>query len=160
MKKEFVILSGLAVLALTACDDPYQRTLRPDYIIHVVSTPKGDVAVPPTCPSWTTALPDPFENQLYPQFGCANARNLALAVEQPDDLVRGRPLGPERGVNAVGEIRRYDNNQTRGLIDPNTNPDSSAASTTSSAAASSLTGDITGGASATAAAPAAAAAGP
>lgn len=149
MKKLSLLIFGFGILALAGCEDPYQPTLRPDYTIHVVSTPKGDVALPPECPSWATETTDPYDNQPFPQFGCANARNLALSVEQPSDLVRGRDLGPQRSVTAVGAIRRYDNNQTRGLIDTSTNADSAIAATTSAAPASALTGDITGGAAAT-----------
>ena len=152
MNKTSFVALFIGVIGVAGCADPYPPTLRPDYTIHVVSTPKGDVAIPPACPSWTVSQPDPFDNQLFPQYGCATARNLALEVERPDDLVQGRQLGPERGVNAVGSIRRYDNNQTRGLIDPDTNPDSSASITTSSTAASALSGDVTGSASSSAAA--------
>ena len=74
------------------------------------------------------------------------ARNLALQVERPADLVEGRELGPQRGVTAVGAIRRYDNNQTRGLIDPENGADSVAAATTAVTAQSTLTGDVTGAA--------------
>lgn len=149
MKKTslLVVMSGVAFLA--GCADPYQPTMRPDYTIHVVSTPNGDKAIPPACPSYATQISDPYDNQPMPQFGCAYMRNLAMSVEQPSDLVHGRDLGPARGVAAVGAVRRYDNNQTRGLIDPNTNADSAVAATTSSAPASALSGDITGGASAT-----------
>lgn len=149
MKKSSILILGITVFMVAGCEDPYQPTLRPDYTIHVVATPHGDVALPPACPSWATEKTDPYDNQPVPQFGCATARNLAMSVERPSDLVHGRELGPERGVHAVGDIRRYDNDQTRGLIDPNTNADSAVAATTSSAPASALSGDITGGASAT-----------
>jgi hypothetical protein len=156
MKKSFVFLF-FGFLALTACDDPYGGTPKPDYAIRVMQTPNGAVAIPPTCPSWATETSDPFDNQPIPQFGCSNARNLALMVEQPDDLVKGRPLGPARASTTVGAIRRYDNNQTRGLLDPDTSPDMAAAITTSPAAASSMTGDA---ASSSSGAPAAAAPAP
>jgi hypothetical protein len=149
MTRLSLISLSLGLLALGACADPYAPTPRPDYTIRVISTPKGDAALPPACPSWSTATTDPYDNQLLPQFGCANARNLALAVDRPSDLVRGRDLGPQRGVTAVGSIRRYDNDQARGLIDPNTSADSSVAATTSSAPASAMSGDVTGGAPST-----------
>lgn len=136
----------LGLLVLAGCIQMYPPTPNPDYAIHVASTPKGSVAIPPVCPGWAMATTDPYDNQLTPQFGCATARNLAMAVERPDDLLHGRNLGPERGVHGVGEIRRYDNDQTRGLLDPQTNVDSVAATTTSSTPASGLSGDATGGA--------------
>lgn len=149
MKIRTLLSLSCSLLALAACDDPYQHTMRPDYTIHVVSTPKGDVAVPPSCPSWATAVIDPYDNQPYPQIGCANARNLALMVERPSDLVDPRELGPERGVHAVGAIRRYDNDQPRGLLDPQNGTDSVASTTTAFVANPNLPGDITGAAAAT-----------
>ena len=144
----------LGVFALTACD-PYTPTMKPDYTIKVVSTPKGSVAIPPTCLSYAAEIQNPYDNQPQPQFGCATARNLAMAVERPDDLVRGRDLGPQRGVTAVGAIRRYDNNQTRGLISPSSSPDSAVDVTTATTPNSSMSGDVTAGGGG-AAAPAAA----
>jgi hypothetical protein len=137
---------ALGLLALSACGDPYQPTPRPDYAIRVTKTVQGSIAVPPPCPGWTTAVSDPFDNQPLPQFGCATARNLAEMVEKPSDLVEGRKLANERGVHAVGEVRRYDNNQARGLIMPAAE-DSQVAVTTAPTATSALSGDITGAAS-------------
>ena len=138
------LASGL--LALAACD-MYTPTLHPDYAIRVTPTThegvKGSVATPPPCPSWNTEMADPFDNQPMPQFGCATARNLASTIENPNDLVEGRTLGKQRGVAAVGAVRRYDNNQTRGLIMPAAET-SAAAVTTASTGSSSMTGDITG----------------
>ncbi len=152
-------LSLATLVLVTACVDPYAPTMRPDYTIRVVDTPHGAVALPPPCPSYANETTDPYDNKPLPQFGCSVARNLAMSVENPEDLVKGRELGPQRGVIAVGAIRRYDNNQTRGLIDPDSSADSSVATTTSSASASAISGDATGS-STTGAAPAAAATGP
>ncbi|MDR3425478.1 MAG: CpaD family pilus assembly lipoprotein [Alphaproteobacteria bacterium] len=139
-------LFAFSLLALSACADPYTPTPRPDYAIGVVPTRQGSIAVPPACPSWATATTDPYDNQPLPQFGCASARNLASMVENPDDLLKGRPLANERGVHAVGDVRRYDNNQTRGLVMPAAE-DSQIAVTTAPASSSALSGDITGAAS-------------
>ena len=148
MNKSRLLFIPATLFLLSACENPYKPTMRPDYTIHVVSTAKGDVAIPPKCPSWSSEATNPFDEQPLPQFGCATARNLAMSVERPSDLVRGRDLGPARGAEIVGGIRRYDNSQPRGLIDPSTNADSAVAASTSSAPASSLSGDVTGGASA------------
>ena len=147
MKQSRLAFFTFALLALAACEDPYAPTLRPDYTIRVMPTAQGMVAAPPPCPSWATETTDPFDNQPMPQFGCANARNLADMVENPNDLVTGRPMGDARGVTAVGSIRRYDNDQTRGLIWTGTESNQTA-TTTASTSSSSLTGDVTGGAGA------------
>jgi hypothetical protein len=140
----FKTLVSLGLLGLAACEGIYPPTTTPDYTIRVMHTSNGDVALPPNCPSWTTDQSNPYDNQPMPQFGCAHARNLALQVENPQDIVKGRTLGPAGGTMLAGTIRRYDNSQTRGLIDPSTAPDSAVAVTTSSAASSSLTGDLSG----------------
>jgi len=140
-----VLLLGLSSV-LAACTSPYEPTLRPDYSIRVIPTKQGGLAIPPECPSWAEETADPFDNQPLPQFGCASARNLAAMVEKPEDLVIGRKLDNARGVLAVGAVRRYDNNQTRGLVMPG--PDNSqVAITTAPTAASEMTGDVTAGGS-------------
>ena len=146
MIRKTITLAAL-LLTLTACVDPYDPTMRPDYAIRVTPTQDGGIAVAPPCPSWATETSDPYDNQPVPQFGCADARNLAAQVETPNDLVQARPMGDMRGVTAVGAIRRYDNNQTRGLIIPGAES-SQAATTTSATAASPMTGDVTGSAGA------------
>jgi hypothetical protein len=149
MTKSRLIVLASSLLALAACVDPYAPTMRPDYAIRVVPTTQGPLAVPPPCPSWNSAITDPYDNQPFPQYGCANARDLALTVENPDDLVEGRALGDARGVTEVGAIRRYDNNQSRGLIWTGTE-DNQAATTTASTGTSAMTGDVTGSAGASA----------
>jgi hypothetical protein len=140
------ILISLGLFSLGACD-PYPPTLTPDYTIRVMPSQNGLVAVPPTCPSWATDVTDPYDNQPVPQYGCANARNLALMAEKPEDLVHGRDLDDTRGVVMVGTIRRYDNNQTRGLLYTTATPDSSVDATTATTPTSSMSGDVTGSAS-------------
>jgi len=141
-----LLLVILPLLALSACADLYDPTPRPDYVIRVTPNAAGGTASMPACPSYATATADPFDNQPLPQFGCANAQNLAAMVERPDDLVEGRRLANARGVTSVGAIRRFDNDQTRGLIWTG-NEDNQVAATTSSTSASPLSGDITGGTS-------------
>jgi type IV pilus biogenesis protein CpaD/CtpE len=146
MRKTLILIST-GFLMLTGCDSLYPPTPKPDNTIKVTQTSKGAVATPPTCLPWSSATTDPYDNQPFPQFGCANARNLALMVDQPSDLVHGRDMGPASGVMAVGAMRRYYSNQTRGLVDTDTSADTSVAITTAPTAASPLTGDVTGGGS-------------
>lgn len=146
----FPALLILSLAPLAACQ-VYEPTPKPDYTIQVMPTSQGMVAIPPTCPSWSADITDNYDNQPVPQFGCASARNLALMADNPEDIATGRNLGETRGVTMVGAIRRYDNNQTRGLIYPSSSIDSSVDSTTSPAAASTMTGDVTGAAAASSA---------
>jgi hypothetical protein len=136
------LLISISLLGLAACD-PYPPTPTPDYTIRVMHSQSGMVALPPTCPNWSTDTKDPYDNQPDPQFGCANARNLALTVEKPEDLVQPRSLGDARGTVMVGAIKRYDNNQTRGLVYTASSPDNSVDATTATTATSPMTGDAT-----------------
>ncbi|MDD3371269.1 MAG: CpaD family pilus assembly lipoprotein [Alphaproteobacteria bacterium] len=136
----FCLAFGL--LALASCDSLYPPAYQPDLTIHVVPSEKGNVAVAPKCANWKDNLDVYPDNVPYPQFGCSNAQNLAALVDEPKDLVEGRPLDASRSVLAVGAVRRYDNNQTRGLIMP-VSDTSQPAATTSATGASTMTGDVT-----------------
>lgn len=133
-----LFLGMLLCLDLTAC--AINPTPTPNYTIGVQSTAQGKVAVAPECLNWTDNLANPYDNQPLPQLGCANARNLAFMVERPDDLIQGRDPGTSSGVLAVGAMRRYESNQTRGLLDLSAAPDLSLAVTSAPTAASSLNG--------------------
>ena len=136
---QFLVLAVL-MAALSACADP---TPLPDNTIRVGPSPdgKGMVATQPNCVSWADNPAIRLDNAPLPQFGCATARNLAVMVDQPSDLLQGRPLDPARGIVTSGSILRYDQNQTRGLIYPSQSGDTSVDTTTNSTASSGLNGD-------------------
>jgi hypothetical protein len=134
----FVLL--LAFGPLGGCE----TTPKPDYTIQVAPTPDGQgmVAVPPHCANWSdNGIDVPLDNQPLPEFGCADARNFAIMVDRPEDLLQGRNPGPANGVTTAGSILRYNNNQTRGLIYPSQATDNSVDTTTASSSASSLSGE-------------------
>ena len=143
--RNLVVLTSL--IALGACQ-MYDPTEKPDYTIRVMQSNGIYTAIPPNCPSWSTATLDPYDNQRDPQFGCSSARNLAMMVDKPEDLVHPRSTDPGRSVSDVGAIKRYDNSQTRGLIWTSTDPNQ-ISTTTSSTATSPLAGDSAGGAKST-----------
>jgi hypothetical protein len=127
------------LLGLSACG-PISPA--PDYSIKVVPTADGNyAAVPPSCVRPSDTDLNFFDNQPLPQFGCANARNLALMVDRPQDLLQGRDSGPANGVTTAGSILRYNSNQTRGLVYLATTPDNSADATTASTSSSGLSGE-------------------
>ncbi len=109
---------ALSVIGLGGCETPQPR---PDYTIKLMPA-RADgslVAIPPECEGWESLNYDSLENQPWPRYGCANARNLAVMVDRPDDLVAGRDSGlanPETTANAT---RRYVTDKTKPLIDPN-----------------------------------------
>jgi type IV pilus biogenesis protein CpaD/CtpE len=115
MSRLSLAITSLGLLALAACGP---ITPAPDYAIRVAPNPDGSgyTAIPPTCQRWSDDDLNFFDNQPQPEFGCADARNLALEVERPEDLLQGRDPGPANGVTTAGTIVRYNNNLTRGLL--------------------------------------------
>jgi pilus assembly protein CpaD len=62
----------------------------------------------PECPNWTLPPKDDHGNGPATNFGCANATNFGLMVDDPRDLVMGRVPGPaesEPGINAIARYR-------------------------------------------------------
>src|ERR1700689_3348682 len=93
-----LLMAGL--LGISAC----AVSPTPDYTIRVVPASNGQAAqaIPPTCPHWSDNDLNFFDNQPLPQFGCADARNLAMMVDNPEDLLQGRNPGPANGVTTAG----------------------------------------------------------
>ena len=52
------------------------------------------VAEGPECGRWTTNLADDYRNLPYPNFGCAQQRNLAAQIANPADLLGPRTMEP------------------------------------------------------------------
>lgn len=116
----FVFLCVVVVL-LAGCEswNPYAAVPAPDMRIRLVKDANGHVvALPPVCPDWRTANPGPFQNEPWPQYGCANTRNLATMVERPEDLEEGRQVSAALGSDAAVKMRRYNLEKTMPLIDP------------------------------------------
>ena len=59
------------------------------------------------CPQWTLFPVDRFSNADSPYLGCVSASNLRAMVANPEDLDRGRPLGPADGDRATRAIETY-----------------------------------------------------
>lgn len=61
----------------------------------------------PDCGTWTDGNRSDFNNQPWPDFGCASLRNTALMVADPADLSHPGGLGPGSGEIAAGAIERH-----------------------------------------------------
>jgi len=55
------------------------------------------VADPPDCPDWSENVARDPQNMPWPNMGCATQRNLAVAVANPEDLIRPRGETPRPG---------------------------------------------------------------
>jgi hypothetical protein len=122
--KTMIALGGLC-LGLTGCLNDFvtddASVKHPDHRIVVAPVSPGSKvlrAYPPECPSWATIAPDPNDNMPQPQIGCANQRNLALSIADPNDLIHPQPLGPADAVRNAAGVQRYHEDKTRGLYDP------------------------------------------
>lgn len=121
MNLRLLLLS--ATVLLSACSATNAVTSN-----HIIPVAQGDqgrfVAVPPVCEGGANSFePNPFTNQPIPGFGCANARNLALQIVKPADLIHPAPLGDADAIKAAGAIDRYRRGEIWGLYDPTKLPD-------------------------------------
>lgn len=75
----------------------------------VVKVPDCTIADPK---AWTVK---PY--QAVGPLGCANRANIAAMVSDPRDLVRPQALDGGDGINAVGAVGRYHDDEVRELLD-------------------------------------------
>ena len=98
--RPFTTILGLAVLlvALAGCID---RS-------GVHSTPTA--ALP--CPPWVEFPTDAHSNEDSIYLGCVNEVNLSYMLVSPEDLARGRPLGPASGARESLGVDLYNQGKT------------------------------------------------
>ena len=115
--KNPVLLALLALPLLAGCNTT--PTPFVDTRIKLMPAPDGKstLAIPPECGQWQYDMGDPWQNNPWPNYGCAQARNLAVTVERPDDLIAPRELAPADGVAAAASVDRYRVGKTAPLID-------------------------------------------
>ena len=116
-----LLVLAFAAFLLCGCEEVFPTAPTPDYTIRLMPTAggRGLVAVPPECPDWRTTNNGSLENAPWPQFGCANTRNLAAMVERPEDLIEGRDFGLANAETTASTMGRYITNNTKSLVDPN-----------------------------------------
>jgi len=77
---------------------------------------RGGVHVTPTaalpCPPWVEFPADGHSNEDSIYLGCVNAVNLSSMIERPEDLARGRPVGPASGERETLGVELYDQGKT------------------------------------------------
>jgi len=119
MKQALPRLSLCALLLVTALCG-CETAPKPDNRIKLMPSADGKrvTALPPDCLSWHDYETGPFENHPWPQYGCAQARNLAAQVERPQDVVEGKELGKADGIISSAAQSRYLAGKQTPLIDP------------------------------------------
>jgi pilus assembly protein CpaD len=66
------------------------------------------VAEGPECGRWPTNLADDRRNLPYPNFGCAQQRNLAAQIANPADLLGPRSTTPADNERRQGVLTNYE----------------------------------------------------
>ena len=74
----------LAALTLAACDN-----FTPNPKVASYDTQTHDLAMPYPCPDWSQTQVQNYKNEIHSNFGCAVNTNLAVQVENPEDLHHG-----------------------------------------------------------------------
>lgn len=72
------------------------------------------VAEAPECGRWPSNLADELRNLSYPNFGCAQQRNLAAQVANPADLLGPRTVEPADAERRAVVLDRYRQGRTTG----------------------------------------------
>jgi pilus assembly protein CpaD len=97
----------------------------PRNMIHVESYAAGagapvqlsfmrKVAITTECGDWSTNVGFNYENEPYPNFGCAYQNNIAAMVANPEDLENPRSMSPVLAANRVQVMKVYFDNKTAG----------------------------------------------
>ena len=78
-------------------------------ILFAIAIPlhAAEPAPPRVCGDWSRAPREDFSNRALPNFGCADAANLAAQLADPADLVRGRGTARQAGEAAARAVERY-----------------------------------------------------
>ena len=119
MKNHHLLCLSFVLAALSGCADAPHRSVNREYPITLEKMSDGTLrAVPPVCPKWEDYTVNGDSTDVVTPLGCATARNLAIMIDNPKDLVEGRDPGPVDPTIAAAAIERYHNGQTKPLLDP------------------------------------------
>ena len=104
MAKFTRILALLLPFGLAACG--------PDFVprdkVAEVDMRTGEVILPHPCPDWSHSAQINWDNSNHSNFGCAVNNNLAVQLEDPRDLRRGKagpPSDPEFNQRVIERYR-------------------------------------------------------
>lgn len=109
-----------AALALAGCSQ--NPVLRPEWPVTVapaVAQPDRLVVLPPECgpaPATVTRLHGSAWHNPDLGLGCSQARNFVLQVEEPRDLLAGRPTGAPDAEREAAAISRYHKGEEKDLM--------------------------------------------
>ncbi len=107
-------------LALAGCSaNPTETPEWPVAVVPAAGQPNRLVAVPPECgaaPATVSKLHGTSWHTPYLGLGCSQARNFALQVEEPRDLLAGRSTGRPDAEREARAIERYHKGEEKDLM--------------------------------------------
>jgi len=114
------LLALSAALALAGCyANPTDIPEWPVTVAPATGSRDRLVAVPPDCgpaPATVPKLSGTTWHNPYLGLGCSQARNLAIHVDEPRDLLAGRALGPADATREGLAIQRYREGKEKELM--------------------------------------------
>lgn len=95
-------LMMVALLALSACDNftPREKVAKYD-------PETRELTLPYPCPDWSQSQTGNYKNEIHSNFGCAVNNNLAVQLENPEDLHHGRGNAHPDAEVTTGVIQKY-----------------------------------------------------
>ncbi len=94
---------ALALMALAACDNNF--TPNPKQATYDPQT--RALTLPHPCPDWSQSQTQNYKNETHSNFGCAVNSNLAVQLENPEDLVHGRGKATPDTETTTRVIEQY-----------------------------------------------------
>jgi pilus assembly protein CpaD len=73
------------------------------------------IAIPPRCPGWVSHVSAPADNLTSPNFGCANAANLAVMIADPMHLRHGASSIHHDGERGAENVTAYRTDKVKEL---------------------------------------------
>lgn len=95
----------IALLSMAACSSPTNFTPREKTATYDPRT--GQLTLPHPCPDWSQSQSQNYKNEKHSNFGCAVNTNLAVQLEDPQDLHHGHgKVGPDPEISE-GVVESY-----------------------------------------------------
>ncbi len=85
-------------------------------VLLLASAPRAtaaDADTAPTCSHWVELAGTDYSARAPADLGCTNRQNLEHMVEDPNDLVRGRHLGPADAARESLAVRNYEDGKVK-----------------------------------------------
>ena len=102
MRTRSVVAIAAVMMLLAACDNYTPRKKEATY-----NPVTRELTLPYPCPDWSQSQDNNYKNEMHSDYGCAVNNNLAIQLENPEDLHHGHgQTSPDTEVT-TGVIKQY-----------------------------------------------------